>query len=69
MDDAARSIAMAHDIEHADTSQGARITAGTFCCCCCDKPITGRAVRVEGFSASGARPDDWRHDSCYVRRR
>lgn len=59
---------MAHDTEHADTNRDPRIAAGTLCCCC-DKPITEQAVRVEAFSASGARPDDWRHDGCYVRRR
>jgi len=59
---------MAHDTEHDGTSQGPRITAGTLCCRC-DRPITGTAVRVESFSASGARPDDWRHDTCRYQRR
>lgn len=45
---------------------------GTRICCICDKPILGEAVKVEQFSASGARPDGWRHptgDPACIRRR
>lgn len=37
---------------------------GTRFCCVCDKPILGKAERVEQFSASGARPDKYRHPDC-----
>lgn len=35
--------------------------SGTRICIHCDKAITGKAERVEPFSASGAKPDQWRH--------
>lgn len=34
-------------------------------CCRCQKPITGVAVAVPGFSASGARADAHRHPDDY----
>ncbi|WP_328404450.1 hypothetical protein OHS70_35510 [Streptomyces sp. NBC_00390] len=40
---------------------------GTRICVVCDKPVTGPAVRVPQFSASGARPDNWRHPLCIRR--
>ncbi|WP_175409723.1 hypothetical protein [Streptomyces sp. TRM64462] len=33
-------------------------------CITCDKPIEGKAEVIEGFSASGARPDAYRHPTC-----
>lgn len=48
--------------------------SGKRYCVQCDRPIEGRAEVVEGFSASGARPDAYRHPTCgprqarYVRR-
>lgn len=59
---------MDHDTQPGRDSQGPPTTAGRLCCCC-DRPIRGQAVRVEQFSASGARPDNWRHDTCSQRRR
>ncbi|WP_406000671.1 hypothetical protein [Streptomyces sp. NBC_00829] len=35
--------------------------SGIRFCCLCDRPILGKAERVEQFSASGARPDSLRH--------
>ncbi|MEU0393791.1 hypothetical protein ABZ208_13610 [Streptomyces sp. NPDC006208] len=59
---------MSHDTEHPPPRQGTPMTAGQLCCCC-DRPIArGQAVRVEQFSASGARPDNWRHRTCSRRR-
>jgi hypothetical protein len=42
---------------------GRRMTSmsGTRICVRCDRVIEGEAERVEQFSASGARPDHWRH--------
>lgn len=35
--------------------------SGIRFCCICDRPITGKAQKIEQFSASGARPDKLRH--------
>ncbi|WP_236241183.1 hypothetical protein [Streptomyces sp. CC228A] len=33
-------------------------------CVHCGRPIEGEAVVIPGFSASGARPDAYRHPTC-----
>ncbi|WP_328400199.1 hypothetical protein OHS70_23570 [Streptomyces sp. NBC_00390] len=43
--------------------------SGVRFCVVCDKPIKGHAERIPQFSSSGARPDNWRHLTCYSRRR
>lgn len=35
--------------------------SGARICVHCDRVIVGEAERVPQFSASGARPDNWRH--------
>lgn len=67
MDDAEEGLAMAHDTEPTRSSQSTRMRAGQPCIVC-DRPITGQGVLVPQFSASGARPDNWRHATCYARR-
>lgn len=48
--------------------------SGKKYCIHCDRLIEGRAEVVEGFSASGAKPDAYQHPTCgpvqapYVRR-
>ncbi|WP_262387015.1 hypothetical protein [Streptomyces sp. TRM49041] len=44
--------------------EGTVTVAGTEFCVYCDKPITGGAKVIEGFSASGARPDSYYHPMC-----